>query len=556
MKAGGSGPSVKENTSRGQSAVATGVSATSSTLATAAGLTAYAHGGNAIDAAIASSFALFVVEPDMSHLAGQAHVLVHLANSAQSHHIDAYSTAPAAAHPGMYEWLEQPTQGEYRYHTKDGLNDTGPLSVAVPATLPGLERLHHMGAALPWSDLLRPAIELADKGFRIGQALAGNLEAEWGRLARCEEFRKVYGEADQPLTLGALLKQPELAETLRWVARRGAGVLTDGPLAVQMVDELTAQGGVISGADLEEGLRHVTAAPPLEGEYFGHTVHTAGPSTAGGQLLLMMLAHHERSRGGRSGVEGSGIGTSGAGKKSDTLDRLVAMQHAFAHRLAINVAASGASAGQVRFDAKDLWRENNTTHHSHMDEAGNAVAVTQSIGDSFGSGVILKGTGILLNNAMKLFDPRPDRPNSIQPGRKVVSTMTPTVLLLSNRAVLALGSPSGTRIVNAVFQALADLVPDGKSFSDSVKAPRLHWNGDELEIESDHPEIELLDRSVGRMIRREPQDPWFGQVQLAGRAGLRPDGPLTCCTDPRRPSAGGALSGDTALPSDERGQEE
>lgn len=546
-KSGGPSPPMIEDMPAGSLTVSSGVTATSSTLATAAGLMAYAHGGNAIDAAIASAFALFVVEPDMSHLAGQAHILVHLEHSKETHHIDAYSIAPAAAHPEMYEWLKQPTQGDYRYYTKDDLNDTGPLSVAVPATLLGLERLHAVGAKLPWGDLVRPAIELAENGFRIGPALAHNLETEWRRLARFSEFRKVFGSSGQPLAVGGRLRQPELAETLRTVAARGASVLYEGPLAFQMVSELGEQGGLVTTSDLETIAHRVDLAPPLAGEYLGHTVRTSGPSTAGGQLLLLMLAHHERSLGS---------GRKGGSPEEDTSLRLAAMRDAFARRLAINEAAAEGRVSPVIFDPQDLCRENNTTHHSHMDEAGNTVAVTQSIGDPFGSGIILKGTGILLNNAMKLFDPRPDRPNSVRPGRKVISTMTPTIVLLRDQPVLALGSPSGTRIVNAVFQVLANLMSRGMSFGDSVRAARLHWNGVELEVENDHPEAEMLAGSVSRVIRRERQDPWFGLVQLAGRIGLDPRRSLTWATDPRRTSAGGGLASESSGPSAGRRMED
>ena len=512
-----------------------GTSATSHPLATSAALTMYAHGGNAIDAAIAAAFVLFVVEPDMSHIAGQAHILVFTQGDAACTHIDAYSVAPQAAHSAIYEWEEAPTQGNYRYRTKGDRNTTGALSVAVPATLVGLERLYGLGASLPWADLLRPAVELAEYGFDISLSLAQSLETEWARFSGLEEFARVFGRDGRPLQTGDRLVQTDLADTLRIIASEGSSALYQGVLAEAILDELVSMGSIISATDLRSLPNQVSCNRPVHGSYFGYDIYAAGTSTTGGNMLCVMLHEHEALLR--------------KGELPSTLARLQAMREGFSKRLELISRMSHLDFGTpetkcVGDTGASGWnQENNTTHHSHMDTAGNAVALTQSIGDAFGSGVIVKDTGILLNNAMKLFDPRPDRPSSVYPGRKAISTMTPTILTTGGVPVLTLGSPSGTRIVNAVFQTLANLITDSLNFQEAVEAPRFHWNGDELEVEEDHPALQLLASKAPIATMYPACHPWFGVVQVVGHEDLRLSTPLLAFTDPRRPSASGALAG-------------
>ena len=552
-----------------------GMTSSSHPLATAAGLEMLARGGNAVDAALATALALVVVEPAMSHLGGQCNAIVHIAAEGRSVAIDGYPTAPAAAREDMYEWVPSPTQGGYRFWTKDDRNTTGALSVAVPGFVAALLYAHERWATLPLTSIAAPAIRHARGGTRVARRLASHIAEGRERLARFPATAALWLHADgTPLAEGDVVVQDDLARTVERLARDGHS-FSRGELATAIAAFLGEQGGVLARGDLEryadEDLRVIE---PERAGYRGFTVEATPLSSSAVLLPILRL------------LEGFDLSDHGP-LDADKLHVLIeCMKLGFADRLAhvgdpafVDVPIAGLlsdgyvssrratiradhagapgpgnpwayDGGHGRRAIADLTtastaaeRSACTTHHSHVDRHGNFVSWTQSQGDAFGSAMVVPGYGFFLNNAMKLFDPRPGRPHSIAPRKRPATAPCPTLLLLDGRPVLALGSPSGTRIISAVAQVIADVVDRGMGLQAAIDLPRLHWSGDELEIESDLPAATqaALEARGHVLERRSPRSPWFGAVQAVARDTAT--GVFRGAADPRRDGAAAGLSG-------------
>lgn len=554
-----------------------GMSASSHPLATAAGIMALNRGGNAVDAAVATAFALAVVEPAMSHLGGQGNALICLAGS-EPVAIDFYATAPAAARPDMYRWIPGPTQGLYRFHTEDDRNTTGPLSVAVPGAVAGWLYAHQRWGRLPLPLILEPAALYAEQGVPLTPRMAAFIAESRDRLALFPETRRLWLHPDgSPRRAGEIVVQPELADTIRLIASEGIEAFYDGLLAEQIVRVVQEGGGILSRQDLlDYPTRHLRIDTPPS-VAFG-PVRVAATPTSSAVVLLPLLRMLDM-------LELGGYEPLGAEKLHLMIE---AMKLAFADRAIysgdpefVNVPLEGILSDAYlesrlrqidavragNFEPGDPWPYQqaqpdpdlftpgasdgtagadgaHTTHHSHVDRWGNMVAMTQSLGDAFGSAMVVPGYGFFLNNAMKLFDPRPGRANSIAPCKRPATAPCPTVAYAGGHPVLALGSPSGTRILNAIAQVLVHVFHHRLGLQHSVILPRVHWSGDELEAESDLPagtRAELEHRGH-RLQLRNARSPWFGAVQAVARDPAT--GLCQGAADPRRQ---GAVSGTTLL---------
>jgi gamma-glutamyltranspeptidase/glutathione hydrolase len=528
-----------------------GMCSSSDPRATAAGVQMLLRGGNAIDAAVATAFALAVHEPAMSHLGGQGNMLVHLAESRETIAIDFYACAPGAAEPGMYEWIPGPTQGAYRFHTEGDRNTTGALAVAIPGNVCGWVSAQRRWGALDLEEVVSPAAHDARRGSPATARTAAFIAESRERLARFPEAAAAFLRPDgTPKSEGELLVQPHLADTIESIGREGYASFYRGPIATAIVEHLRGAGGVLSEQDLAiyPDTLMWTREPDWV-DYKGHRIAGATPSS--NALLMNLLAI----------LDGLDLG-SRPPLSAGRLHLLVeSMKLAFAERslhigdhTQVNVPLAGltnpeyAALRRSLIDptrasfpgAGDPWAYQEegpdperltatesfppapvvgTTHHSHVDRHGNFVSMSQSLGDAFGSCVVVPGHGIILNNAMKLFDPRPGaRPAGISPYRRPMAPW-PTLVLQDGRAVMALGSPSGTRIPNALAQVLSNVLEQGMGLQDAVDLPRLHWSGDELEAESDLPEetkAGLAD--LGHEVEyRNARSPWFGAVQAVAR---------------------------------------
>ncbi|HYM70199.1 MAG TPA: gamma-glutamyltransferase, partial [bacterium] len=528
-----------------------GVSASSHPWATAAGLEMLLRGGNAVDAATATGFALAVCEPAWSHLGGQGIMLVRMADERETVALDFYACAPGAARQGMYRWIESPTQGEYRFWTEDDLNTTGGLSVCVPGTVCGWLYAHGRWGRLPRATVLGPAIVYAARGVPLTSRLAAAVAENRDRLRRSPAAAAVFLRPDgTPRPPGELIVQADLARTLELLAEHGSEPFYAGEIAEAIVACVRADRGVLAGDDLA---RYPTElfrvhAPDAVG-FRQHTIQCAPPQASALLLHLLLLL---------DGIDLSRYRPLAAEK----LHLLVeAMKLAFADRsrhigddTCVNMPLAGllnpsyAAARRALIDpgralfpgAGDPWAFQSappdpakmtvgvaspagdggcTSHHSHVDRWGNFVALTQSLGDQFGSALMVPGYGVLLNNAMKLFDPRPGaRAASIAPYKRPLSPW-PTLVLRDGVPVMALGSPSGTRIPNAIAQVLVNVLDHGLGLQAAVDCPRVHWSGHELEAESDLPgdARDGLAR-LGHVVQyRHRRSPWFGAVQAVAR---------------------------------------
>ena len=471
-----------------------GMVVTNHPLGSAAGAEMLAAGGNAVDAAIAALFALSVVEPMMVGIFGAGMTHLRLADGRHLV-IDNYTTAPAAARPDMYRPVSD-TWPDY-LRAEGDVNLIGLLSVGVPGTLKGwCEALARFGR-LDLETVMQPALRHAERGFRATPYLVEAVTETAADLARFPETARIYLPGGTPVKAGDLVVLGDYAATLRLIATKGPGVLYGGELGAVIAEHFRAHGGLITLDDLA---RYQTVERrPIRGTYRGYEVTGPPPPTAGGLHLVEMLNLLEGFD-----VAALGFGTADyfhliaevlkigfADRNACTgdpafvdipVERLVSKDYAATRRAGIGMRAAdhaipAAPAGSAH-----------TTHVTTADAEGNVVAMTQTINNLFGAKATVPGTGVLLNNTMALFDPHPGHPASVAPGKRVTSSMAPTIVLRDGRPVWALGLPGGVRIFTSVFQALVNLIDHRMSVQEAVEAPRIWTQGQELEVEEAVPE--------------------------------------------------------------------
>lgn len=478
--------------------------------ATRAGVEVLRAGGNAADAAIAVSFALGVTDPHHSGIGGGGFLLLRLADG-RAFAVDARETAPAAASRDMY----------LAPGVAERASQLGALSVATPGLVAGLALAHERYATRPWAELLEPAIRLAEEGFVVGPSHAANV-ASWqqaGLAARFPETARIQlPERGAPIARGFRLRQPELAATLRRIAKEGARAFYEGPLAQAIAAEVQRQGGILTALDL--ALYRPKLREPIRGSYRGYDVLSFPPPSSGGVALVEML----------NLLEGFALAPLGAGSSASGHLIAEAMKLGFADRNAflgdadfVDVPVAGLISKQYGDALREriappFWRRapwkwgrasaihvsgpgepargGGTTHFSVADAEGNAVAATQTLNLVFGSGITVPGTGIVLNDEMDDFSVAPGRPNAfglvdttganaIAPGKRPLSSMTPTLVLRDGKPYLVSGSPGGPRIITTTLLTLVNVIDYGMDASEAVAAPRIHhqWLPDVLEVE-------------------------------------------------------------------------
>ena len=478
-----------------QEAVASrGMVAANHPLAAAAGLEMLAMGGNAIDAAVATVFALTVVEPMMVSIFGAGFVNFYDASSGNNVIVDNYTIAPAAATPDMYTPVS--TTWPHYLETVEQKNRLGYLAVAVPGALKSWCYLEAGYGHLDLETVLQPAIRYAARGFPASHYLVDIIRHCQQDLARFSASRARFlpdGGAPQP---GQKLVCGDYAQTLRCIAQEGAEALYNGALGDIVVRDIAAHGGILSREDLQR--YHIALREAVRGSYRGHEVVTVGPPSAGGIHLIQMLNILEQFD-----MAALGFGTSASihvlaeALKIAFADRfeylgdpafmdipvrgLISKFYAVARRRQINLQSASD------FDAGNPWAyrstSGHTTHLTVADAAGNIVAMTQTLHDTFGAKVTVPGTGIVLNNTMYIFDPHPKRANSIAPGKRMLSSMSPTIVFRGRRPCMALGAPGGTRIFATVLQAIVNVIDHGMTLQEAVEAPRIWTQGQALEVE-------------------------------------------------------------------------
>ena len=472
-----------------------GMVVTNHPLGSAAGAEMLAAGGNAVDAAIGALFALTVAEPMMVGIFGAGMTHLRLADGRHLV-IDNYTTAPAAARPDMYRPVSD-TWPDY-LRAEGDVNLVGLLSVGVPGTLKAWSQAVARFGRLDLETVMQPAIRHAERGFRATPYLVAAVTETAPDLARFPETARTFLPGGAPIKVGDLITMPEYAATLRLIAAKGPAALYGGDLGAAVADYMRRDGGIITLDDLA---RYETIErQPVRGRYRGFEVTGAPPPTAGGLHLIEMLNilegfdppalgfgtaeyFHLIAEVLKIGFADRNACTGDPAFVDIPVERLISKEHAAARRAQIRSdrageygAAAGVAAGSVH-----------TTHVTTADADGNVVAMTQTINSLFGSKATVPGTGILLNNTMALFDPHPGTPASVAPGKRVTSSMAPTIVLRDGKPAWALGLPGGVRIFTSVLQAVVNLIDHRMTLQEAVEAPRIWSQGQELEMEQDIP---------------------------------------------------------------------
>jgi gamma-glutamyltranspeptidase/glutathione hydrolase len=479
--------------------------------ATDVGVAVLKSGGNAVDAAVAVAFALAVTHPAAGNLGGGGFLLIRDANGA-TNFIDFRERAPQAASRDMY--LD--SKGELRKSFVDANGNTAPDSIAgyraagVPGTVRGLELAHKKYGRMRWADLVAPALRLAREGFEVSYRLSESLKNSAKLLEQFDESKRIFLKGGALYEPGDRLIQSDLARTLERIAHNGAAGFYGGESARKLAEFLHANGGLITEKDLAS--YRAVERRPLEGDYRGLKIITAPPPSSGGVGLLQMLGVLERS-----GYEKHGAGSAASihfvaetmrrfyADRSEFLgdpdfvkipvSRLLDRDYIQKLRGSIDLQKATPSARVKPGGLMTPVESEETTHFSIVDQDGKAIALTYTINGSFGSGVTVPGLGFLLNNEMDDFAAKPGTPNLfgliqgernvVAPGKRPLSSMTPTIVLRKGKPYLVIGAPGGSRIINGVLQVILNVVDFGMNVQDAVDAPRFHhqWEPDRLGLE-------------------------------------------------------------------------
>jgi gamma-glutamyltranspeptidase/glutathione hydrolase len=467
--------------------------------ATEVGVATLKAGGNAVDAAVATAFALAVTWPEAGNIGGGGFLLVH-PPAGKPTLFDYRETAPAGATRDMFARVERPSPH---------------LLVGTPGTVRGLALAHQRFSKLPWKNLVLPAVKLASDGFVIDAPLANSLNGVLRRSRSREsaaELRRVYGKdgGATPWKAGDRLTQPDLAKTLRRIAEGGPDAFYTGETADLIAAEMKRGGGLITHKDLAG--YHAKEREPVHGTYRGYDIYGPPPPSSGGIALIEMLNILEglelRKRGRHSAeavhltVEAMRRAYRDRAAFLGDPDFVKVPTHLttkeYARKLAAGIEPKKATlsadlAGDISLSA--ATEGSNTTHFSVIDGDGLAVANTYTLESSFGSRVVVRGAGFLLNDEMGDFNPRPgvtDRrghigtaANQVAPGKRMLSSMTPTIVAKDGKPVLITGSPGGRTIINTVLCVVLNVLEYELPVREAVDAPRLHhpWFPDRIEME-------------------------------------------------------------------------
>lgn len=538
--------------------------ASASGLASRVGVDILERGGNAVDAAVAVGLALAVVYPEAGNLGGGGFMLIRLADG-RSTVIDYREVAPALATRTLY--LDRKGQ------VIKGSSLVGYRAVGVPGTVAGLSLAQRRYGRLSWRTVVEPAHRLADQGFIVSPALARFLKAASSTpLGLFTESRRVFLRGGHFYQAGEVLRQPDLAETLRRLEQFGPREFYNGRTARLLAQDMTARGGLITVADLRR--YRAVERRPLRGTYRGYGLLTMPPPSSGGFALLEMLNMLERQDLHTMGYQ------------TAATDHLLveAMRRAFADRAAfggdpdfVRVPVHGLTSKayaahlaktidphhatrsrQIGHGQPLAYESPETTHFSVVDRAGNAVSNTYTLNMLYGSGITVPGAGFLLNDEMDDFASRPNTPNgfgliqgaanAIAPRKRPLSSMTPTILTKNGKLFLVLGSPGGPTIINTVLQVIINVVDHRMTLAQAIAAPRLHhqWLPDLIRYEPGvlSPQVKAKLLTEGHRFAPQagvfPHSPTWGDAEgvlVEPATGIRQG-----ASDPRSPDAG--VSGD------------
>ncbi|EFO32708.1 gamma-glutamyltransferase [Roseibium sp. TrichSKD4] len=460
-----------------------GMVASQEAVATEVGVEILQKGGNAVDAAIATGFALAVTLPRAGNLGGGGFMMIHRSETGETDALDYREKAPAGAFRDMFLGDDgEPDKAKSRFSG---------LAVGVPGTVAGFEAAFekHGSGNLTWAELVDPAIKLAEDGIVVTQDLSASLIARLERLSKDEATAKIFFKPGLvPYQPGEILKQPDLANTLRKIAENGAAGFYAGEVAEKIAAKVQVTGGSMTVEDLAS--YDAVWRAPVFGDYRGHQIASMPPPSSGGAHIVQIL----------NILEGYPIGEFG-----------------------LNSA--------------------DTTHYSVVDKGGNAVSNTYTLNFSYGAGMTADGTGVLLNNELDDFSAKPGVPNAygliggdanaVEPNKRPLSSMSPTLVFKDGKVLLVTGSPGGSRIITTTLQIIMNVIDHQMNIAEASAAPRVHhqWYPDEIRIE------EGLSPDTIRLLEARGHTLAVKNVMGSTQSIMQIDGVLAGASDPRRRGA-------------------
>ncbi|MCU7499663.1 MAG: gamma-glutamyltransferase [Ignavibacteria bacterium] len=476
-----------------------GMVVSASDLASQVGLLILKRGGNAVDAAVATGFALAVTYPPAGNLGGGGFMVIHLKNG-KDIALDYREKAPIRASKNMY--LDSLGNFDLAKSTE------GFLSSAVPGSVAGLiYALEHYGT-MKLEDVIQPAIDIATDGFPLSFRLSEAMASEFSQFQKYPSSSKVFIHNGEPLKEGFVFKQPDLAKTLSLIKEKGKDGFYKGEIAELIEQQSRQMGGIITKEDLEN--YSVVEKEPVKGTYRGYNIVSMPPSSSGGIALIEALNILENYSF-----------TKEDWNSSTYIHRMVeALRYVYADRskhlgdeafypvpkewltskeyaktIFSKISGRAISSKDVLPGSEPMHESMQTTHYSVADQYGNAVSTTTTLNSSFGNKLVVEGAGFLLNNEMDDFSAKPGEPNqfgligseanSIQPGKRMLSSMTPTIVLKDNKPFMVIGSPGGSTIITVVLQTIMNVLDFHMNIQEAIDAPRIHhqWLPDELYYE-------------------------------------------------------------------------
>lgn len=512
-------------------------------LASQVGMLMLKKGGNAVDAAIATQWALAVVYPGAGNIGGGGFMVATLKNG-KTISLDYREAAPGKSDKDMY--IDKASG-----NANTRLSQNGHLAAGIPGTPAGMfASLQY--ARLPMKTLIQPAIDLAEKGFVITKAEADGLNGSKDAFEKNNTVPTVFVKEDEPWKAGDTLVQKNLAATLRRIRDNGQKGFYEGKTAELIAAEMVRGAGIISLTDLKN--YKAKERQPIQFNYKGYTIVTMPPPSSGGILLQQMLKMVENRP-----LPSYGFQTAKSVQLITEVERRAYADRAehlgdpdyykvplkgmvspayLQSRMADYDSTKASISGNIK--AGIIKESDQTTHLSVLDAEGNAVSVTTTLNGHFGSKTVIGGAGFLLNNEMDDFSVQPGVPNmygavggaanAIAPGKRMLSSMTPTVVLKNGQPFMVVGTPGGTTIITSVLQSIINVVDYGMNANDAVNKPKFHhqWLPDEVSVEKDFPE------SVGKQL--EAMGYKINRINAIGRTEMilvKPNGQLEAVGDKR-----------------------
>ena len=514
-------------------------------LASSVGLDIMINGGNAIDAAIATHFALAVVYPQAGNIGGGGFAVIRM-NDGTINSLDFREKAPALAHRDMYLNAEGQLYDLHSTH--------GHMASGVPGAVDGMFALHQKYGTLPMAELIKPSIEMAHKGYALTPLAAELLNTEQEEFQIYNRWSTPY-HSDQIWKAGDTIKQPDLVQTLKHILSEGRNGFYEGIVADQIVAEMQSGNGLISHADLKN--YQSVWRKPITGYYRKHQIISMAPPSSGGVALIQLL----------QGTEGYPIADWGHNTHKTIhlmaeLERRVYADRAtylgdpdfidipieqlldslYNQQRYVGISFDKATPSVLVSSGEIPPSESpETTHLSVVDANGNAVAITTTLNSSFGNKVMVKGAGFFLNNEMDDFSSKPGSPNqfgliggeanAIAPHKRMLSSMTPTIVTYKDQLKMVVGTPGGSTIITSVYQTLLNVIDHGMGMQEAVNAKRVHhqWYPDEILVETDAltEDVQTDLEQLGHQLRIKDK---IGRMDCIL---VLPDGSLEGGADPR-----------------------